>query len=154
MRFGLIVVFVFWISSLVMAGNIAQQVITYRIDAVNEISINGGPNSLVIAGDKDLQKSVRSVSWAITTNETNKRVVGSLDADMPSGLTLFAKLEAPAGSFSSGSVVLSTTPRDLLTGISRVAEDNLKMTYTLTAETDTSVVQLQRVLTLILTDGF
>lgn len=154
MRFVRPLLFVFVISNVAIAGNISQQVITYRIDPINEISINGGTSSLVITVDKDSQKTSGSASWAITTNETNKRVIGSIDADMPPGIKLYVELEAPKGSLNRGAVSLSTDPKNLVTHISRVAENNLRITYKLITETDTDEVELQRVLTLVLTDGF
>ncbi len=143
---------VFWTINLAMAGNTAQQIITLRVDVINEVSVNGDLNPLVISSQKG--GATNNATWAVTTNETNKRVVGSIDADMPPGVTLYIELEAPNKAFSNGPVVLSATPQDLVTGISRVAKDNLKVVYTLFAETDTSVKQWQRVLTLTLTDGF
>jgi len=154
MRFGLALLLVFTMSSLVLAGNIAQQKITYQIDPINEISINGGSNALAISFDKDSQNSSGTANWAISTNETNKRVVGILDADLPPGVELYVELEAPKASLSNGSVSLSTNPQDLVTGINRVAQDNLKIGYKLTAEIESSGTELQRVLTLVLTDGF
>lgn len=154
MRICLAVLMVFLISTLAMAENVAQQVVTYRVDPINEISINGGLNSLVIDIDKDSRKTEGSAFWAITTNETDKRVMGSLDADMPPGVKLLLELEAPQGGESKGSVSLSTNPQGLVTNISRVAQDDLKLTYRVIAQTDTLEVDLQRVITLVLTDGF
>ena len=151
-NFGIaLLVSVFWAANLAMAGNTAQQIITVRVDVINEVSVNGELNTLVISSQKG--SSTNNATWAVTTNETNKRLVGSIDADMPPGVTLRMELEAPDKAFSNGPVVLSTTPQDLVTGISRVAQNNLKVIYTLFAETDSSVEQWQRVLTLTLTDG-
>jgi len=150
-RISLVVFFTFCISSLVIAGNIAQQEITFQIDPINEISINGGANSLVIKGSGN---GSGSTGWAITTNETNKRVVGIIDADMPPGITLYVQLEAPQGSLSSGRVAVTAKPQDLVTGISKVAEDNLGITYRLVTQPDANRVEAERVLTLVLTDGF
>ncbi len=151
MRFGLVVLIVFWTSSLIIAGNITQQKVTYRIDPINEISINAGTNSLVISFDDS--KTEGRAKWAITTNENNKRVVGSLDEDLPPGVELYVELETPAGGLSRGSVSLSTDPQDLVTHIGRVAQDDLKLRYKVIAQTDTLRVELQRVLILVLTDG-
>jgi hypothetical protein len=154
MRFSLTLFLIFVASSLVMAGNVAQQVVTYQIDPINEISINWGTNSLAISFDNNSYNEIKSATWAITTNETNKRVMGSIDAEMPPGIELYVELEAPKGSSSNGPVSVSTNPQNLVTHISKVAQADLKITYKLAAETDTSKVKLQRVLTLVLTDGF
>jgi len=152
MRFCLAILAVLLTSSLAMAGNVAQQVVTYRVDPINEISINRASNSLVIEIDKDLQKTEGSAVWAVTTNETDKRVIGSLDADMPPGVQLVLQLEGPQGAVSKGSVSASSSPQDLVTHISTVAQGDLKIRYRVVAEGGTSRVQLQRVLTLVLTD--
>lgn len=142
----------FWTINWAMAGNTAQQIISVRVDVINEVSVNGELNTLVISSQKG--SAANNATWAVTTNETNKRLVGSIDADMPTGVTLSIELEAPEKAFSNGPVVLSTTPQDLVTGISRVAEANLEVVYTLFTEIDSNVEQWQRVLTLTLTDGF
>ena len=154
MRICVAVLMVFLISSLAVAGNVAQQVIRYRVDPINEISINGGSNSLVIDINRDTRKTIGSAFWAITTNETDKRVVGSLDADMPPGIELLLELEAPQGAVSKGSVRLSTDPQGLVANISRVAQGDLKVKYKVIAQTDTAEADLKRVITLVLTDGF
>jgi hypothetical protein len=152
MRFGLVLFLVFATSRLIIAENTAQQRINYRIDQINEISINGGGNSLVISFDDS--KTEGRAKWAITTNETNKRVVGCLDADLPSGLRLYVELQAPEGSESNGPVNVSTNPQDLVTHISRVAQGDLNITYKLVTKSNIEKIELQRVLTIVLVDGF
>lgn len=144
-----ILLFALCIRSLAIAGDVAQQMVTFQVDAINELSINEGSNYLVIAvGEKS---STGHVSWTITTNETNKRIMGSIDADMAPGATLSVELEAPTGSLSKGPVILSTTPKSLVADISKVAEKKLRLTYMLFV--DGNVEKSQRVLTLTLTDG-
>jgi hypothetical protein len=139
-------------SSLVLAGNTAQQKVTYSIDPINEISINQGTNSLVMTIDDS--KNEGKAIWAITTNENNKRVVGSLDEDMPSGIKLFLELQAPEGSQSNGPVSMSANPQDLVNNISRVAKGDLNITYKLVAKSNIKKIEIQRVLTIVLVDGF
>ena len=151
--FGIaVLVSVFWAVSLAMAEDAVQQTITVRVEAINEVSVNGESNTLVIGSQKG--SAANNATWAVTTNETNKRLVGSIDADMPPGVTLCVELETPDKAFSNGPVVLSTTPQNLVTGISRVAEGDLEVVYTLSTESDSRAEQWQRVLTLTLTDGF
>ncbi len=151
--FGIaVLVSVFWAVNLAIAEDAVRQTITVRVEAINEVSVNGELNTLVISSQKG--SAANNATWAATTNETNKRLVGSIDADMPPGVTLSMELEAPDKAFSNGPVVLSTTPQDLVTGISKVAEANLKAVYTLSTESESRVEQWQRVLTLTLTDGF
>lgn len=145
----LILLSALWLNSLAIAGNVAQQIVTFQVNAISELSINGGSNHLSIAiGEKS---TTDYVCWAITTNETSKRVIGSIDADMPPGATLFVQLEAPTESLSKGPVIVSTTPKTLVADISKVAEKSLGLTYMLFV--DGNVEMSQRVLTLTLTDG-
>jgi len=151
-KFLALLSFALWINSLAIAGDVAQQIVTFQVDAINELSINGGSNYLAMAvGEKS---TTGYVSWAITTNETNKRIMGSIDADMAPGATLSVELEAPAGSLSKGPVILSTTAKCLVADISKVADKNLGLTYMLFVDgNDGNVEKSQRVLTLTLTDG-
>jgi hypothetical protein len=152
MRFGLVILLVFTMSSPILAGNTAQQKVTYRIDPINKISINQRTNSLVVSFDDT--KTEGKAKWAITTNENNKRVVGSLDEDMPDGLLLYVELQAPEGSKSNGPVNMSANPQDLVNNISRVAKGDLNITYKLVAEPKIEKIEIQRVLTIVLVDGF
>jgi hypothetical protein len=154
MRICIAVFVVFLISNSAVAGNVAQQVVRYRVDPINEISINGGSNSLVIDIGKDSRKTEGSAFWAITTNETDKRVMGSLDADMPPGVELLLELETPEGAVSKGSVSLSIDPQGLVTNISRVAQRDLKLTYKVITQTGAPEADVKRVITLVLTDVF
>jgi hypothetical protein len=147
-----VLVSVFWAVNLATAEHAVRQTITVRVEAINEVSVNGESNTLVISSQKGSAAS--SPTWAVTTNETNKRLVGSINADMPPGVALSIELEAPHKAFSEGPVVLSTTPQDLVTGISEVAEANLKAVYTVSTESNSRVEPWERVLTLTLTDGF
>jgi hypothetical protein len=151
--FGIAVLVSFlWAANLAMAEHAVQQTITVRVDAINEVSVNGELNTLVIGSQKG--SAANNATWAVTTNEINKKLVGSIDADLPPGVTLCIELEAPDKAFSNGPVALSTTPQDLVTGVSRVAEANLEVVYTVFTDTGSGVEQWQRVLTLTLTDGF
>ena len=152
MRFSLVLFLVFATSSLIMADNVTQQKVTYRIDPINEISINQGINSLIMAFDDSRNEG--KATWAITTNENNKRVMGSLDEEMPPGIKLFLELQAPQGSESNGPVNMSTDPQDLVTNISRVAQGDLNIKYKLIAESNIEKIEIQRVLTIVLVDVF
>jgi hypothetical protein len=152
MRFSLVLLIVLTTGSLVLAGNIAQQKVTYRIDPINEISINSGANLLLMTFDDS--KTEGRAKWALTTNEDNKRVVGSLDADLPPGVKLYVELQAPEGSVSKGPVNVTTNPQDLVTHISRVANGDLDISYKLVTESNIEKIEICRVLTIVLVDGF
>ncbi len=143
---------------LVLAANTAQQTVTFQVDAINEISVSGNPGNLVIntatPGSQPTDDTDNSTNWAVTTNGTNKKMTGDIDANMPANVTLQVNLVAPTGGSSSGDVSLSTTAADLVTSITGVAESALTITYTLSATIAAGVVtQDTRTVTLTLTDG-
>jgi len=53
---------------------------------INEVSVNGDLNPLVISSQKE--SAADDVTWAVTTNETNKKLLGSIDVDMPPGVRI------------------------------------------------------------------
>ncbi|HLE56781.1 MAG TPA: hypothetical protein VJB15_06840 [Rhodothermia bacterium] len=115
----------------------ANQSVTVDVDAINEISVSGDPASLVIdaatAGSQPDDASDNSTSYNITTNESNRKIVGSLSADYPANVTLKVTL-ASAGATSAGQKTLSlATPQDLVTGISNLAESSQVITYVASA---------------------
>lgn len=151
-------VVLFGLTVLTMAANTAQQTVTYEVTAINEISVSADPGNLVVntatAGSQPTADTDATTTWAVTTNESTKKMTGSINTDMPANTTLEVNLTAPTGGSSQGDVTLSTTDGDLVTAISTVAESGLTITYTLSATIAAGVVaQAQKTVTLTLTDG-
>jgi hypothetical protein len=69
-------------------------------------------------------------TYSITTNGDFKKIIGSLEHSLPSPLILTVALQAPKGAKSLGKVKLSTQEAVLVSHISRVAQENLKIIYT------------------------
>lgn len=124
------------------AAQQATQSVGYEVTAINEISVAGAP-SLVIssatAGSAPTSATA-SGTYAITTNETNRKITAAIDAEMPTGTTLTVTLDAPTGGASAGAVALTTVAADVVTGISTVEESGLSITYDLSATVDAGVV--------------
>jgi hypothetical protein len=73
---------------------------------------------------------------------------------MAAGLTLSSNLSAPAGGTSAGSQSLSTVAVDLVTGITKLAQGSLGVTYTLSATAAAGVVSsATRTVTYTITGG-
>jgi hypothetical protein len=147
---------VFGFCSLTLAGNTAQQTVTYQVDAINEISVNTNPGNLVVnsatAGSEPNEDTDNTTTWAITTNQTTRKITGAIDSNMPANVTLEINLIAPTGGVSAGDVSLSTAAANLVNSIETVAESNLTITYTLSATVVAGVVaQAQKIVTLTLT---
>jgi hypothetical protein len=144
------------LGHLALAGSTAQQTVTYQVDAINEISVSGDPANLVvnsaIAGSEPVSDTDYTTSWAITTNQTARKMTGAINSDMPANVTLEINLIAPTGGSSEGDVSLSSADADLVTSIETVAESGLTITYTLSATVAAGVVtQAQKTVTLTLT---
>jgi hypothetical protein len=149
------------LTLLLAAANPAQaqtatQTVTFQVDAINQIAFTGSP-SLVIntatAGSGPAAATANG-TWAVTTNQSNAKITASINSAMPAGLTLTANLAAPAGGTSAGAQTLSTTAVDVVTGLTKVAQGTLNVTYELTATTAAGVVTSQsRTVTYTITGG-
>ncbi len=137
-----------------------DQIVTFTVEAINELVVSGAPSmtiSTATAGNQpDADNSTGVATYAITTNETGQRIRASINSAMPTGLTLKITLAAPAASGSSaGAVTLSTSPADVVTAISNVAESGLAITYSLEATVFAAVPETphERTVTLTITAG-
>ncbi len=145
-------------SQIANAGNTATQTVTFEVQAINEISVSGNPGNLIVstatAGSEPDVATDNSTSYSITTNESSKKITGSISAAMPANTTLQINLTAPTGGSSAGDVTLTTTAADLVTGIATVAESGLTITYKFSATVSAGVVTSDsRTVTLTLTDS-
>ncbi|HEX2080170.1 MAG TPA: hypothetical protein VHG08_20885 [Longimicrobium sp.] len=134
----------------------ATQTVSYEVTAINEISVTGSP-SLVIndaTAGSGLTSATASGTYAITTNQTNRKITAQLDTNMPSGVTLAVTLAAPTGGTSAGAVSLSTTAQDVVTGVSNANQSGLSIGYTLSATVAAGVVPAgNRTVTYTITAG-
>ena len=134
----------------------ATQTVTFQVDAINQIAFAGSP-SLVIstASAGSAPTSVTAAAtWAVTTNQTGAKITASINSAMPAGLTLSASLAAPTGGSSAGTQALGTTAVDVVTGITKVAQGAMSVTYTLDATPAAGVVSsTTRTVTYTITGG-
>lgn len=138
-------------------GQTATQVVTFQVDPVNQIAVSGAP-SLVInsatAGSGPASVQSAGAAWAVTTNQTGAKITASIASALPAGVTLSVDLAAPAGGSSAGSQPLGVTAVDLVTGITKLAQGGLGVTYTLGATAAAGVVaSTSRVVTYTITGG-
>ena len=135
----------------------ATQTVSFQVDAINQIAFSGSP-SLVIntatAGSNPTSATSNTATWAVTTNQAGAKITASIGSNMPAGLTLEVSLAAPAGASSAGSQSLSTTAVDVVSGITRLAQGSLGVTYSLTATAAAGVVSsTSRTVTYTITGG-
>lgn len=140
------------------AGPTATQTVTYEVTAINELSVSGDPAALTVstatAGSAPNSVSDASTTYAITTNETSRKITGAINTAMPAGVTLSANLAAPTGATSAGAVALTGTAQDLVTGISTLNESGKTITYSLSATSAAGVVpSATKTVTLTITAG-
>lgn len=134
----------------------ATQTVTFQVDAINQIAFAGSP-SLVIntatAGSDPAAVSA-AATWSVTTNQTGAKVTASLNSAMPAGVTLSVSLTAPTGGTSAGAQSLGVTAVDLVTGITRIAQGSLGVSYSLSATAAAGVVaSTSRTVTYTITGG-
>lgn len=133
-------------GALAPAGALAQtatQVVTFSVVPINRVAVAGAPASLVVssatAGQAPTSVTAAGGTYAVTTNESNKKITASLDQALPAGVSLEVSLAAPVGAAAAGSVPLSTSASDLVTGISSISAASLPITYRLTASPSAQV---------------
>jgi hypothetical protein len=146
------------LSSTAFGGPTATQTVTYEVAAINELSVSAATASLTVnaatAGGAPNAVTHATTTYAITTNESNRKITGALNSNMPSGVTLSATLAAPTGATSGGKMSLSTTAADLVTGISTLNESGKTITYELSATAAAGVVpSATKTVTLTITAG-
>ncbi|HYW10612.1 MAG TPA: hypothetical protein VE871_01615 [Longimicrobium sp.] len=120
----------------------ATQTVSYEVAAVDQISVSGSPSLVVntATAGSGLTSASASGTYAVTTNGTGRKITASLDTNMPSGVTLTVSLGAPTGATSAGTVTLSTTAQDVVTGITTVNQSGLSIGYGLSATVAAGVV--------------
>lgn len=141
----------------VASAQTANQTVTIQVDAVNVIAFAGSPSLVVstaVPGSPPTSVSNATATWAVTTNQSGAKITASISAAMPAGLTLSANLAQPTGATSNGLTALSTTAVDVVTGITKLAESALGVTYQLDATVTAGVVaSTSRTVTYTITGG-
>ena len=135
----------------------AAQTITISVNAINQIAFVGSPTLAITtatAGSAPTSAIDATATWAVTTNQTGAKITASIPTAMPAGLTLSASLAPPAGATSSAMQPLGTTAVDVVTGIGKLAQAALGVTYRLDATPAAGVISsASRVVTYTITGG-
>lgn len=130
------------ITTVSASAQTGTQDVSFEVQAINEIAFTGSP-SLVIssatAGSAPTSATANA-TYAVTTNESSRKITAQINSAMPSGATLSVTLAAPAGGTSAGAVQLSTTAQDVVTGISTLNASGLNVTYGLAATAAAGVI--------------
>ena len=138
------------------AAQTATQSVTFQVDAINQIGFAGSPSRVIntaTAGNAPTPANA-AATWAVTTNQTGSKITASIGSAMPAGLTLEVNLSAPSGASSAGAQTLSTTAIDVVTGITKLAQSALSVSYSLSATAAAGVVaSTSRTVTYTITGG-
>ena len=143
----------------VQAQTTGTQTVTFAVNAVNQVAFTGTPSTLTITAATTgvgltSVTSAAGPTWAVTTNQTGAKITASIPTDMPTGLTLKANLAAPSGATSLSPVALSSTVVDVVTGITKLAQGSLALSYKLDATAAAGVVtSASRIVTYTITGG-
>jgi hypothetical protein len=133
------------------------QTVSFSISAINQIAFVGAPSLTVTAaapGAGPSSVTDATATWAVTTNQSGAKITASIPAVMPAGLTLSSSLAPPAGAASAGFQALTTVAVDLVTGITKVAQGLMVVTYRLDATPAAGVVSSgTRIVTYTITGG-
>jgi hypothetical protein len=119
------------------AGQTATQLVRMEIRPINQLAVIG-TTSFTIAASKGAVKpgvTTAAASYAITTNEENRRITVAIDEALPEGVTLRMRMDAPEGAQSLDAVTLSTSPQTAVAGISRLNARELGIAYELVTGT-------------------
>jgi hypothetical protein len=114
------------------AAQSATQAIQVEIRPISRLAVIG-TTTFTVAATKSARASVvtASASYAITTNEDNRRITVAIDEAMPAGVTLRMRMTPPAGAAAEDELTLSTEPQTAVTGISRLSAKDLGIDFSL-----------------------
>lgn len=135
----------------------ANQTVTLQVDAINQISVAGTPSltiSAAVAGGAPTSATSTGNTWAVTTNQTGAKITASIPSALAAGFTLSASMAAPTGGTSAGYQALGTAAVDLVTGITKLNETGLSLSYKLDATAAAgTLASTTRVVTFTITGG-
>ena len=139
-------------------SNTATQSVTLEVKPISKISVAGNPSPLIIRddarGSDPTSINDENTKYSLTTNMDNMKIVASINDQMPSGTKLMIRL-ASSKAASVGMVDLSNamTPVNVVTGISKVSEQDQTISYTFAANADVNdIPKTSRTVTLTLTN--
>lgn len=119
------------------AQSTATQTVSLSVPAINQISVSGNPGTLTVsqpaAGSAPAAVSDASTTYAITSNENNKKITAQLSAGPTYG-SLAIALQVPGGTATSTgtSTFSGTTALDVINSLANIAVSGKTVTYTYT----------------------
>ena len=148
-------------SDAAMAQATATQTVNLSVSAVQLIDVSSNSITLSIDGSSAVagtqavgSASDNSTSYSITHNAgSNLRITAAIDSDMPAGTSLTVNLANAGGNGSSaGTLTLSSTAQDAVTGIGAGVVSGETISYTFAADATAGQFSGSRTVTLTLTN--
>ena len=108
------------------------------------ISVSANPGVLTVstamAGSAPFPVSDATTTYSVQTETVGLKIIATLDAPLPAGITLEVELAAPAGAVSAGRISLSTVQRTVVHDLPAGQFSGLSINYYLTAASSAGVV--------------
>jgi hypothetical protein len=117
------------------SGQTATQALKIEIRPISRLAVIGA-TSFTLPKAARAGVVTASASYAITTNEVNRRITVAIDEPMPAGVTLRMRMDAPEGAAAKDGVTLSTDPQTAVSGISRLNAKDLGIDFELETGAD------------------
>jgi len=137
----------------------ATQTINWQVANIQAFSVSGNPGDLVVdtatAGSEPDDDTDSSTTFNISSNVSNSKITGQITTggDMPSYVTLKCLLQTALSGTPTEQSLVSSTAKDLMTGIGKGKATGKTITYTLSATLDAEPASGQKTVTLTLTSG-
>lgn len=119
----------------VAAQRSVSQVVTFHVLGQSRATV--APMAAPIAV-RHTGATVAKGVMTLTTNESNQKIVASIDRSMPAGAILSAALHAPLTATSAGRQVLDTRATDVVTGIAATTAAQLPIEYQVTGSSSSA----------------
>ena len=119
-----------------LSSSALSQSVNVSVQEINELAISSDVSLTIANASAGLgldPVSSSAATYNVTTNGSNKKIIGTLDTEFAAGITLRVLLAAPGAGVATEQD-LSTISVDLVTGFGRVAVTNLTITYTAVAD--------------------
>jgi len=137
----LIIISLIIFSSALFASRNASLNISFSIPEIQTITLNASHLNfnLMFTGNQSnpqypYEPHIETISYNITSTSANpKRLLASLNQNMPTNVSLEVNAQAPTGANSMGFVPLDSSVKPLVTGIKSVNEPGRLMYFRLSA---------------------
>lgn len=161
-----------WLQKLFFAGLVfcntalfcadsAAQTLNITIGIINELSLSSSTVSLSTDDGDYVNGTIEvvntSASLDVTTNESGKKFIGSLNEDMPTGVQLFLRItggtSTGTGNLQSSYQELTSSTVDLITGMDDFTLDDGTLDFKLVANENANPITQSYTLTLSISDS-